>query len=712
MNRPLGVLLVSDVSPLTIRGGAERVLWEQASRLVGRGHRVRIISRAASDAETGSTERQGVSIAGYPCRRGSSALQFFLSSIRGARRAVTAALEAAPADVMHLHQPFSAYGALGARGVSALPRLYTFLSPAPLEYRSRQGMTAHHRPGFAARAAQTLLWAIERSCLRRVTRIHVLSDFSADQLWRLYGISSDRIVRFPGGADLDRFVPVPDRNAIRRDLGLPEGIPLLLTVRNLEARMGLDTLIEAMAILRRTAPNAVLLVGGTGSLRTVLESHVASRQLQEQVRFLGYIPDADLPHYYQAADAFVLPTRELEGFGLITVEALASGTPVLATPIGATPEILRPLDPSLLFRTATPEAMAERLQAFLETLTRDRSAADVLRAACRRYAEVEYDWDRSVSRLEDTLSELVRPRPAPSAPAEPCPSCGDTFAATRLAYGGSAYLRCPRCRTGRIATLPSTTILRTRYQVEYSEHFPPEDIVAPRAEMFASILDRLASPGGDARLLDIGCGGGHLAASAARRGWRAAGTDVSHEACVSAKTLGCPAAQADASALPFRDAWAEAVCLVNILDHTPDPLATLREAFRVLVPGGRVIIRVPNAAFHRPWVRALTTLGPLVRWRGWDRFPVLHLFAFSAEGLRHIAERAGFRIEIARNSALAAEHPDEGRQGPRARILHGMFRLIAIQARIMETLSRGRALTGPSIELYAERPHAESGGLR
>ncbi len=711
MSRPLGVLAVSDVSPLTIRGGAERVLWEQAWRLAGRGHRVRIISRAASDAETGSTERQGVSIAGYPCRHGSSSLQFFMSSIRGARRAVAAALEAAPADVIHLHQPFSAYGALGARGVRGLPRLYTFLSPAPLEYRSRQGMTAHHHPGFAARAAQTLLWAIERSCLRRATRIHVLSDFSADQLWRLYRIPSGRIVRIPGGADIDRFVPVPDRDAVRRELGLPEGIPLLLTVRNLEARMGLDTLIEAMAILRRAVPSAVLLVGGTGSLRTALESRAASLQLQEQVRFVGYIPDADLPRYYQAADAFVLPTRELEGFGLITVEALASGTPVLATAIGATPEILRPLDSSLLFRAASPEAMAERLQEFLETLTRDRSAADTRRTACRLYAEAEYGWDRSVSHLEDTLSELVDPRPSASAPAAPCPACGDTFARTGLAYGGSAYLQCPRCRTGRIATVPAKTVLRTRYGVEYPERFPPQQIVAPRAEMFSSILDCLASPAGETRLLDIGCGGGHLLASACRRGWRAAGTDVSHGACVTAGTLGCPAAQADAAALPFRDACADAVCLVNILDHTPDPVTTLQEAFRVLVPGGRVIIRVPNAAFHRPWVRVLTALGPLVRWRGWDRYPVLHVFAFSPDGLRRIVQRAGFRITLVRNSVLAAEHPDEHRQGPRARILHGMFRLIAAQAGIVETLSRGRLLTGPSIELYAERPRAESGGL-
>jgi SAM-dependent methyltransferase len=230
--------------------------------------------------------------------------------------------------------------------------------------------------------------------------------------------------------------------------------------------------------------------------------------------------------------------------------------------------------------------------------------------------------------------------------------------------------------------------------------------------MFASILDRLASAGGKTRLLDIGCGGGHLLASASRRGWRAAGTDISHATCVTAGALGYRVAQADAAALPFRDACADAVCLVNVLDHTPDPLLTLREAFRVLVPGGRVAIRVPNAAFHRPWIRLLTSLGPLARWRGWDRYPVLHLFPFSAGGLRRIVQRAGFRIDAVQNSLRATDHAAEHGQGARARFLHGMLRLITTQARVMDTLSRGGVLTGPSIELHAERPREDSGGPR
>jgi glycosyltransferase involved in cell wall biosynthesis len=267
-------------------------------------------------------------------------------------------------------------------------------------------MTRHHRAGVTGRLARLLLWTIERSCLRRATRIHVLSDFSADLLWRLYGVPSDRIVKIPGGADVERFTPVRNRDDVRRGLGLPEGVPLLLTVRNLEARMGLDTLIEAMAILCSVLPDAVLLIGGAGSLRARLESLIASLQLQGQVRLLGYVQEAELPQYYQAADAFVLPTRELEGFGLITVEALASGTPVFGTAVGATPEILRPLDASLLFREATPAAMAERLHAFFVGLVQDPHAVEELRRACRDYAKKAYSWDHVINGLESTFIRL------------------------------------------------------------------------------------------------------------------------------------------------------------------------------------------------------------------------------------------------------------------------------------------------------------------
>ncbi|MBI4572392.1 MAG: glycosyltransferase family 4 protein [candidate division NC10 bacterium] len=416
MMPPLRILIISDVSPLTISGGAERVLWEQASRLVKHGHQVRIVGRSRAGSEEESVERQGVRIRHFPVDR-RSLLRFVRTSILEARRAALQELAGARADVLQVFQPLSGYGILGSAVGQRIPSLYTFLSPAPLEYRSRRGMTRHHRGGWAGNSATAMLWIIERACLRRATRIQVLSDFSADQLWKLYRIPAERIVKIPGGVDIERFQPAADREAVREALGLPARSPLLFSLRNLEARMGLDTLIRAMAILRRHVPEVLLLIGGAGSLRQELESLAASLDLRGHVRFLGYVLEAHLPLYYQVADLFVLPTRELEGFGLATVEALACGTPVLGTRVGATPEVLLPLDRSLVFQDTTPEVMAEDLRRFLHAPRGDHVAAQSLRGVCRRYVEAGFTWDMSVSRLEATLRDLALTKAPRAGPA-------------------------------------------------------------------------------------------------------------------------------------------------------------------------------------------------------------------------------------------------------------------------------------------------------
>src|SRR5262245_7743221 len=236
MSGPLRVLMVADVSPWRPLGGGERMLWEQARHLAARDHDVRIVSRADGDAAAhAAVEREGVRIQQFLADRGSIA-RFVKSSVLGARRLVSEALASQAADVLHVHQPLAGYGALASRAGARLPSLYSFYSPAPLEYRSRRGMTARHRAGLVGATATALLWAIERACLKRARLVHVLSDFSADQLWKLYAVPRERIVRIRGAAATDRFEPAPDRGAVRRELGFAGDRPLLLTVRNLGVR--------------------------------------------------------------------------------------------------------------------------------------------------------------------------------------------------------------------------------------------------------------------------------------------------------------------------------------------------------------------------------------------------------------------------------------------------------------------------------------------
>jgi len=405
MTRPLDVLVVTDASPPAIAGGAERVLWEQTTRLAARGHGVRVLARAP-DAPPAYRADSPLALAHFPVDR-RSPLTFFRTAALGGRAAGVRLLAERRPDVLHVHQPLAGYGVLRSAAARGVPALYTFLSPAPSEYRSRRGMTALHRGGAAGAAAVAVLWLLEWSCVRRASLVHVLSDFSARQVRSLYGVPASRIVKIPGGADTARFRPAADRAAARAALGLRPRVPLLFTVRNLEARMGLDRLLDAMARVRYFHPEVHLVIAGTGSCADALRAQAAALGVEDAIDFVGFVDDRRLAAYYQAADAFLLPTRELEGFGLVTVEALACGTPVLGTPIGATPEILMPLDPTLLFRDASVAAIADGIDRFLRGPGADADAGARLRAACRRYAEAQYGWDRAVVALEQALRTVA-----------------------------------------------------------------------------------------------------------------------------------------------------------------------------------------------------------------------------------------------------------------------------------------------------------------
>jgi glycosyltransferase involved in cell wall biosynthesis len=151
--------------------------------------------------------------------------------------------------------------------------------------------------------------------------------------------------------------------------------------------MGIDILLQALVAVKAKVPDVWLAIAGKGALRPVLEQQARELGLQEQVQFLGYVPDEQLPVAYQAADLTVVPSQSLEGFGLILLESLACGTPVLSTPVGGMPEVLRPFQPALVTDSPDSDALAARL---VELLTGKIPLPD--RAACREYAASNYDW--------------------------------------------------------------------------------------------------------------------------------------------------------------------------------------------------------------------------------------------------------------------------------------------------------------------------------
>jgi glycosyltransferase involved in cell wall biosynthesis len=169
--------------------------------------------------------------------------------------------------------------------------------------------------------------------------------------------------------------------------------------------MGLENLIAAFARVRAAQPDALLYIAGTGPLRADLEAEIRARDLTDHVRLLGFVPDRDLPSAYRAADLSVVPTVRLEGFGLITVESLAAGTPVLVTPVGGLPETVGALSEALVLPAATVDALAHGLTAALRTPTSLPS-----RSSCRAYARSTFGWPAIARRTREVYAEAAHAR--------------------------------------------------------------------------------------------------------------------------------------------------------------------------------------------------------------------------------------------------------------------------------------------------------------
>jgi teichuronic acid biosynthesis glycosyltransferase TuaC len=203
------------------------------------------------------------------------------------------------------------------------------------------------------------------------------------------GVNPGKITVLRNGVDLERFGP-RDRTAIRARLGL-QG-PVWLTVGNLIELKGVDIAVEALA----RVPDNTLLIAGAGPEEHKLRRLVERLGLVARVRFLGAVPQTELCSYYNAADALVLASSR-EGMPNVVLEAMACGTPVVATPVGGVPELITTPEGGELMRERSPEALV-RAWTTLQERKPDRVATrkfaerlgwqSVIEAQCALYARV------------------------------------------------------------------------------------------------------------------------------------------------------------------------------------------------------------------------------------------------------------------------------------------------------------------------------------
>jgi glycosyltransferase involved in cell wall biosynthesis len=210
-------------------------------------------------------------------------------------------------------------------------------------------------PRYAARRL------IERAAYMKADEAVVLTSAFRQVLVERYRVPPWNISVVPPGVDIDRFTPGSPELA-RRALGLDPHAFVVVAVRRLVQRMGLNVLLEAWSqAVDQLPPGSTLLIAGDGPLRSSLASVVAARGLDRSVRLMGRIAEWQLVDLYRAADVAVVPSVEHEGFGLVVIEAAACGTPSIVTAIGGLPEAVGSLDRSLIVAPDDSEALRDRI---------------------------------------------------------------------------------------------------------------------------------------------------------------------------------------------------------------------------------------------------------------------------------------------------------------------------------------------------------------
>jgi glycogen(starch) synthase len=389
--RPLSVALLSWEYPPVVVGGLSRHVHQLARGLAEKGHRPTVYSRAHPQASSESLERgvRVVRIQGWPRRLTSRNLVQWVGGFNRAlaRRALPDFRREAP-DVLHAHDWLVAWAAEALRDALALPLVATIHAT---EF-GRHGGRIHG-------ATQRMIDGVERRLTAGADRVIACSEHMRREVRDLFDVEPEKVDMIPNEVDGSVFTDHGD-GAGRGWHG-----PLILFAGRLEYEKGVQTVLEALPSIERQVPGVGLIVAGAGTYRASLEQRARDIGLDGQVRFAGFVEEPDLRSLYRTADLVVVPSL-YEPFGLVALEAMASGAPVVAADTGGLREIVEHGATGLRFRPDDPSALAD---AAVRVLT-ERDLARRLVAEARRALAVRRSWAGVAARTVETYRRAMAER--------------------------------------------------------------------------------------------------------------------------------------------------------------------------------------------------------------------------------------------------------------------------------------------------------------
>jgi phosphatidylinositol alpha-mannosyltransferase len=348
-------------------GGVQVHVRELADRLLRRGHRVLVLAPASAPP----AEPHVVAV-GRPVRVPYNGSVAPICPTPASAGRVRRALNDFRPEVIHAHEPLVPGTAMFASRFPQAPVVAT----------------------FHAYADRALLFSVTAPALRRVwRRLAVrIAVSEAAAAFVAHRFPQDGLRIIPNGAEVEAFSgadPAP----------LPDGRRILF-VNRLDRRKGFPVMVRAFAILSRGHPDALLVVAGDGKERRVVQSLPV--ELRDRVIMLGSVPHDLLPPYHAASEVFCAPATGRESFGIVLVEAMAAGLPVVASDIPGYREVVRHEVEGLLVPPSDPRRLAAEVSRILDQPELGRSMGEAGRARAGRYS-----WDQVAREVEAAYEEAL-----------------------------------------------------------------------------------------------------------------------------------------------------------------------------------------------------------------------------------------------------------------------------------------------------------------
>jgi D-inositol-3-phosphate glycosyltransferase len=246
--------------------------------------------------------------------------------------------------------------------------------------------------------------ATEKKLTKTCQRILAPTVREKNNLLTYYDAQAGKIGVVPCGVNLDLFQPM-DRAAARQRLGFGENESIILFVGRFDPIKGMDRLLEAMTHLRYQRRLRLVIIGGDGPDTPEyqnLQKLARKLSLQNTVTFVGRIEQKHLPPYYSAADVLVMPSY-YESFGLVGLESLACGTPVIATEVGAMRSILRDGETGQIVSNADPRSLAQAIETFITGSNARKFSRDLIRASV-----LKFGWSNVAAAVVDEYDMLFQ----------------------------------------------------------------------------------------------------------------------------------------------------------------------------------------------------------------------------------------------------------------------------------------------------------------